>query len=92
MTTKLVSESNVIKLPTPCLDVKMVTTHFFPFLRLGWNLNVLPHLPGSVLKHVGFVQGKTKLQAGKLQRFLTTGHVCLKKKRFQFVSNIATLF
>ena len=30
----------------------------FFFLRLGWNLNVLPHLPGSVLKHVGFVQGK----------------------------------
>ena len=49
---------------------------FFSIFRLGWNLNVLPHLPGSVLKHVGFVQGKTKLQAGKLQRFLTTGHVC----------------
>ena len=28
------------------------------FRRLGWNLNVLPHLPGSVLKHLGFVQGK----------------------------------
>ena len=76
-TTKLVSESNVIKLPTPCLHVKMVTTHFFSIFRLGWNLNVLPHLPGSVLKHVGFVQGKMKLQAGKLQRFLMTGHVCL---------------
>lgn len=66
---------------------------FFPIFRLGWNLNVLPHLPGSVLKHVGFVQGKTKLQAGKLQRFLTTGRVCFfEKKRSQFVSKIAKLF
>ena len=33
---------------------------FFPFFRLGWNLNVLPHLPGSLLKHLGFVQGENK--------------------------------
>ena len=67
--------------------------NFFSIFRLGWNLNVLPHLPGSVLKHVGFVQGKMKLQAGKLQRFLMTGHVCLFFfLRFQFVSNIAKLF
>jgi len=30
-----------------------------PYSKLGWNLNVLPHLPGSVLKHVGFVQDVT---------------------------------
>ncbi|XP_078364902.1 uncharacterized protein LOC144649302 isoform X2 [Oculina patagonica] len=30
-----------------------------PYSKLGWNLNVLPHLPGSVLKHLGFVQDVT---------------------------------
>lgn len=30
-----------------------------PYAKLGWNLNVLPHLPGSVLRHLGFVQDIT---------------------------------
>lgn len=30
-----------------------------PYSKLGWNLNVLPHLPGSLLKHLGFVQDIT---------------------------------
>lgn len=30
-----------------------------PYSKLGWNLNVLPHLPDSVLKHVGFLQDVT---------------------------------
>ena len=47
-------------------------------LRLGWNLNVLPHLPGSVLKHVGFVQGKRKIQAGKVHRCLLTAYLRCK--------------
>ncbi|KAJ7374542.1 Jumonji and AT-rich interaction domain containing 2 [Desmophyllum pertusum] len=29
------------------------------YSKHGWNLNVLPHLPGSVLKHLGFVQDIT---------------------------------
>ena len=28
------------------------------FSRLEWNLNVLPHLPGSVVRHLGSVQGE----------------------------------
>lgn len=32
------------------------------FHRNGWNLNVLPHLPGSVLKHLGFVQGESNFE------------------------------
>ena len=36
----------------------IVTDYCRGFFRHGWNLNILPHLPGSVLKHVGFVSGK----------------------------------
>lgn len=66
---------------------KNISFSFF-FVRIGWNLNVLPHLPGSVLKHVGLLQGK-KMIEGRLQKsiisyflsmlFYFTGTICLCK-------------
>ena len=65
------------------------TSLFLSFLfRIGWNLNVLPHLPSSVLKHVGLLQGK-KIIEGRLQKsiisyflrmlFYFTSTICLCK-------------
>lgn len=45
---------------------KNISFSFF-FFRIGWNLNVLPRLPSSVLKHVGLLQGK-KIIEGRLQK------------------------
>lgn len=66
---------------------KNVSFSFF-FFRIGWNLNVLPHLPSSVLKHVGLLQGK-KIIEGRLQKsiisyflsmlFYFTGTICCAK-------------
>ena len=66
---------------------KNVFFSFF-FFRIGWNLNVLPHLPCSVLKHVGLLQGK-KVIEGRSQKsiisyflsllFYFTGTICLCK-------------
>ena len=71
-----------------CNSKNISFSFFLFFFRIGWNLNVLPHLPSSVLKHVGLLQGK-KIIEGRLQKsiisyflgmlFYFTSTICLCK-------------
>ena len=41
------------------LNTFLSNTHsLLSIYRSGWNLNVLPHLPSSVLRHFGSTPGK----------------------------------